>query len=306
MIMKVLALLAALSVFEIVREHYGFCASRYEIYSEKLKGMDGKCRIVFLSDLHGQTYGKENEKLLMAVQKEKPDYILIGGDMLVGKPERDFQEVAGFVRKLPAICPVYYANGNHEQRMKERPEKYKDMYVSYKKKLEEAGVHMLENSTAEVMAGHLPVRVTGLEIPKENYGRRAKRSLDKETICSLAGECASASYQILLAHNPCYMEAYFDWGADLILSGHLHGGIVRLPGIGGVISTGFKLFPKFSGGIYRRGEQTAVVSRGIGTHTIPVRLFNPAEIVILDLREAAARLPVSLYTEGCGTRENLV
>ena len=256
MMMKALALLAALSIFEIVREHYSFRVSRYEICQEKLNGIDGRCKIVFLSDLHSQTYGKGNAKLLKAVREERPDYILIGGEMLVGKRGYDFQTALDFVRELPSLCPVYYANGNHEQRLKERPERYGDMYARYKKGLLEAGV------------------------------------------CSLAGPCAPFGYRILLAHNPCHMEAYFAWGADLVLSGHLHGGILRLPGIGGVISTGFKLFPKFSGGMYKRGRQTAVVSRGIGTHTIPVRLFNPAEIVVLDLRGA--------YTEGCGTAENLV
>ncbi len=283
MIVEILALLAALSVLEIIREHYSFCVSRYSISSERLKGMDGRCRIVFLSDLHSQTYGKGNEKLLRAVKNEKPDYILIGGDMLVGKRDYDFQTALDFVKELPSICPVYYANGNHEQRLKERPEKYGDMYVRYKQGLEEAGICVLENNTAEAVAGGLPVRVTGLEIPIGYYGRRAKKHLKKETVLRLAGPCSPSCYQILLAHNPCHMEAYFAWGADLVLSGHLHGGIVRLPGIGGVISTGFKLFPELSGGAYKRGRQTAVVSRGIGTHTIPVRLFNPAEIVILDL-----------------------
>ncbi len=298
MMMKALALLAALSIFEIVREHYSFRVSRYEICQEKLNGIDGRCKIVFLSDLHSQTYGKGNAKLLKAVREERPDYILIGGDMLVGKRGYDFQTALDFVRELPSLCPVYYANGNHEQRLKERPERYGDMYARYKKGLLEAGVCVLENSTAKIMEAPLPIEATGLEIPREYYGRRAKKHLKKETICSLAGPCAPFGYRILLAHNPCHMEAYFAWGADLVLSGHLHGGILRLPGIGGVISTGFKLFPKFSGGMYKRGRQTAVVSRGIGTHTIPVRLFNPAEIVVLDLRGA--------YTEGCGTAENLV
>ena len=152
MMMKALALLAALSIFEIVREHYSFRVSRYEICQEKLNGIDGRCKIVFLSDLHSQTYGKGNAKLLKAVREERPDYILIGGDMLVGKRGYDFQTALDFVRELPSLCPVYYANGNHEQRLKERPERYGDMYARYKKGLLEAGVCVLENSTAKIMA----------------------------------------------------------------------------------------------------------------------------------------------------------
>ncbi len=78
------------------------------------------------------------------------------------------------------------------------------------------------------------------------------------------------------------MKAYLSWGADLVLSGHLHGGIVRIPGFRGVISPGFELFPKYSGGCCREGSQTAVVSRGLGSHTIPVRLFNEAELIVLE------------------------
>ena len=79
------------------------------------------------------------------------------------------------------------------------------------------------------------------------------------------------------------MKEYLAWGADLILSGHLHGGMVRIPGIGGVIGPDFVLFPKYSGEMRRVGDQTVIVSNGLGTHTIHIRLFNPAEVVVLSL-----------------------
>ena len=94
---------------------------------------------------------------------------------------------------------------------------------------------------------------------------------------------ADNSYHILLAHNPSYMEAYKEWGSDLILSGHLHGGCVRLPGIGGVITPQAFLFPKYSGEMTVDGKQTIIVSKGLGTHTFNVRLFNPAEVIAITL-----------------------
>ena len=94
------------------------------------------------------------------------------------------------------------------------------------------------------------------------------------------------AFQVLLAHNPSYMDEYLDWGADLILSGHLHGGMVRLPGVGGVIGPDFVVFPKYSGEMQKVGDQTVIVSKGLGTHTIHIRLFNPAEIVVIEMNNS--------------------
>ena len=98
------------------------------------------------------------------------------------------------------------------------------------------------------------------------------------------GKADFSKYQILLAHNPIYTDTYLDWGADLVLSGHLHGGIVRLPGLGGMITPQFRLFPKYSGELTVKDQQSVVVSKGLGTHTIKIRFLNPAEIVVLHLQ----------------------
>lgn len=267
---------------EIIRELRSFIVTRYQITSGKWRQASGRCRIVFLSDLHNQIYGKNNDRLFYAVLKQKPDVILAGGDMLVGKNGYDYRAAAEFMKRLPSICPVYYANGNHEQRMKEYPESYEQSYREYKEELLSAGIRFLENESEEFLCKGVPVRVTGLEIPGRGYARRRRKGPDPGTLKRCIGDSDKDCYQILLAHNPCYMETYLKWGADLVLSGHLHGGIVGLPGPRGLISPGFRLFPRYSGGCYKKGEQTAVVSRGLGSHTIPCRLFNPAEVIILE------------------------
>ena len=99
----------------------------------------------------------------------------------------------------------------------------------------------------------------------------------------LVGKANRDRFQILLAHNPVYFEEYARWGADLVLSGHVHGGIVRLPFLGGVISPAFTLFPKYDGGKFERGDSTMLLGRGLGTHTLPVRMWNPGEIVLVTL-----------------------
>ena len=84
-----------------------------------------------------------------------------------------------------------------------------------------------------------------------------------------------------MAHNPSYVKEYVEWGADLILCGHLHGGIVRIPGLTGLITPALEWFPKYSGDLYYEGDKVIVVSKGLGTHTINLRFLNPAEVVVL-------------------------
>ncbi len=267
---------------ETAREIRSFIVTRYQISSEKWNKAEGKCRIVFLSDLHNRVYGKNNDRLLRAVSRQRPDMILAGGDMLVGKNGYDYRPAAEFMKKLPSICPVYYANGNHEQRLKNNPDIYEQSYQKYKEELLLAGIHFLENESEDILLRGVPVRVTGFEVSGKNYGRFCKKGPDIDTLKAQIGNCGKGYYQILLAHNPSYMKTYLEWGADMVLSGHLHGGIVGLPGFRGVISPGFRLFPEYSGGYYDKGDQVIVVSRGIGSHTIPVRLFNSPEVVVLE------------------------
>ncbi len=127
------------------------------------------------------------------------------------------------------------------------------------------------------------LRITGLEIPLECYSHFKRVPMPEGTMEERIGKAKKEDYEILMAHNPAYMKEYLAWGADLVLSGHLHGGIVRFPGGVGAISPAFSLFPKYSGDHYREGSKDIVVSKGLGVHTICVRLFNPAEVVVLEL-----------------------
>ena len=97
------------------------------------------------------------------------------------------------------------------------------------------------------------------------------------------GKADKDAFSLLLAHNPVWFEDYAAWGADLTLSGHVHGGVVRLPFLGGVLSTSFRLFPKYDGGYFTKEGKHMIISRGLGAHTIPLRLFNPAELVVIEL-----------------------
>lgn len=269
-------------LIEMIRELRDFRVTKYRICSQKLNGIKREKKIIFLSDLHNRMYGEENERLLESIRNQHPDLILIGGDMLVRKDGNSYDKTVHFLAKLPGICPVYCANGNHEQKLKELPDKYEQSYEEYKKALTASGIHMLENASETVKLEEVPVKLSGLEIPLGAYARFGRKELSLKEITDRIGEHGD-DYQILLAHHPGYMKEYLAYGADLILGGHYHGCVVQLPGIGGVISTNFTLFPKYSGGIYQEGEQTAVVSRGLGTHSVPLRLWNWPELIVLEL-----------------------
>lgn len=275
--------IVGLGILESAREQKQFRVTKYQLRMNRETSGSGKIKIVFLSDLHNQVYGRENQELYRAIEGEKPDVILIGGDMLIGKKGVPSEPALQFVKKLPHICPVYYANGNHEQRMKENPNRYKGRYKDYRKRLQKAGVCFLENKSV-----HLPIRgtvicISGLELPLYIYDKFKRHRMEKEDIENCIGKAAPDEYQILLAHNPVYFDVYRRWGADLVLSGHLHGGVVRIPGWRGLISPQFRLFPRYSGELKRKGDQAIIVSRGLGTHTIKIRLFNNPEIVSLCL-----------------------
>lgn len=281
-ILIIVAVFIVYCLIEMIRELRDFRVTKYRICSQKLNGIKREKKIIFLSDLHNRMYGEENERLLESIRNQHPDLILIGGDMLVRKDGNSYDKTVHFLAKLPGICPVYCANGNHEQKLKELPDKYEQSYEEYKKALTASGIHMLENASETVKLEEVPVKLSGLEIPLGAYARFGKKELSLKEITDRIGEHGD-DYQILLAHHPGYMKEYLAYGADLILGGHYHGCVVQLPGIGGVISTNFTLFPKYSGGIYPEGEQTSVVSRGLGTHSVPLRLWNWPELIVLEL-----------------------
>lgn len=289
--MKVLIVVAVilvlLAILEVCRELHSFQVTHYRVHLPCLSGSGAEECILYLSDLHNHEYGKDNRKLLEAVKNAHPDLILVGGDMLVGKEGCDYRAALRFVKQLVSVCPVYYANGNHEQRMKECPGRYRYSYENYRRELKEAGVVFLENESAEVPLnasfGEKTVRITGLEIPLSCYKRFRKGQLAPGEIRRRVGRCEERSCQILMAHDPSYVKEYKEWGADLVLCGHLHGGLVRIPGITGLITPALEWFPKYSGDMYREGDTVIVVSKGLGTHTVNFRFLNPAEVVVLHL-----------------------
>lgn len=232
---------------------------------------------VCLTDLHENEFGADNKKLICAIKKASPDYILIAGDMINGTTKRNVARVLMLLEKLAKEYPVYYAPGNHELKWSmNAPLEFSEFIVA----LTRLGIIYLDNDEVIIKKGDAQISMTGLNLPREYFGKgRNVKPLTKQSMEELVGKATKDAYHILLAHMPEYFDTYAEWGADLVISGHIHGGIMRLPIVGGVISPRYHLFPKYDAGKFTKGSHVMLLSRGLGTHTIKVRIFNPPELM---------------------------
>lgn len=261
-----------------------FKMTRYKVrIKEGKKGPEQPFSAVFLSDLHNVSYGENNKKLLQEIRNENPEVVFIAGDMLTAEKEPQMDAAIALMDELTKQYPVYYANGNHEHRMKLFPEKYGDSYEAYVSRIKSYGVHLLENRCKKIEIHKMPITVWGYELPTDYFKRISRKKLTAEQIREVLGEPEDDSFQILLAHHPMHFDAYAAWGADLTLSGHLHGGIIRLPFIGGMISPQLQLFPKYDKGLFKQQDQKQmIVHGGLGDHSLKMRFHNPPEMVVID------------------------
>ena len=232
--------------------------------------------------MHNKQYGKDNERLIASIIEEKPDAVWIAGDLLTADKGKTTECAIKFLEKISGTFPVCYANGNHEHRIDLYPKVYGDLGKKYEEELKKMKIDRLVNG--HVCIPESGITVFGLEIDKEYYRRFNTTKMDDTYMEKLLGKAKDGQFVVLLAHNPDYFPQYVSWGADLVLSGHVHGGIVRIPFGKGVLSPAVRFFPKYDGGVFTEGKATMVLSRGLGMHTIPFRLFNPGELHVIDLK----------------------
>ena len=267
----------------------GLAWSKYErghFVTEKLVFSSSKIKepavLVFLSDLHDNTFGEKNEKLLKEIKRIHPDAVLIGGDTMVTKPGRaDLSRTKELLQGVSRLsCPVFYANGNHEQRMQRDRGVYGSMYDEFRKLLEEYQVNYLQNKTVQWRDD---IAVSGVDIAWKYYQDFHPDSMVPSYLARRLGKAESERFQILLAHSPLFFDAYAGWGADLSLAGHFHGGTIRLPGLGGVMTPQYQFFHPFCGGVFEQNGRWMLVSRGLGTHSINIRIGNRPQLAVIRL-----------------------
>lgn len=251
--------------------------SRYEISSGKLPENMGEIKLLHLSDLHKKKFGRNYEKLLRKIPKEKFDCVCFTGDF-ISRTETEISHKLELMKKLLEIAPVYYVPGNHELDAGKIGEKLFE-------KLEEIGVFVLRNSVAALEKNNEKIFIYGLESEKKYYVNQDGSyshlpKINEQYLKNVLPE-KQEGFSLLLAHSPFDFEYYSKWGADLVLSGHVHGGAVRIPFTKiGVLSPERKFFPKYSAGLCFLDNSVMEVSRGLGK----LRLFNNSEISVVIIK----------------------
>lgn len=270
-----LLIIIFLSIFFIYQNN-AIVITEHNYANKKLpKGFDGY-KILHISDLHNKNY---HGKLSGKIKEVKPDIIVITGDLIDRRNTR-IDIAKEFVEEIAKIAPIYYVSGNHEQLSGE--------YDKLKEELEKLDVKIVDNSYIELNRDSDSIGLMGIADPKINqsegdYLFNDSTEYVKSSITDLY-ENIDTDFNILLSHRPEQFTVYKEMNVDLVFSGHAHGGQIRLPFIGGVIAPNQGLFPKYTEGIYKDGQTSMVVSRGLGNSLFPFRIFNRPELVIITLK----------------------
>ena len=236
-------------------------------------------RIVLVSDLHEHQFGRDNEKLAEKIREQSPDLIVIDGDMINGDSENADTAVE-LVRALKEAAPVYYSFGNHEYSYMEAG------HEDLTEELEAAGAVVLNYQSIDIDVKGNQIRLGGLYEYGFETGMQSEEE-NERAIPYLEEYADTDRYLIMCAHRP---ESFYpwdmadQWGIDLVLSGHLHGGQVIIPGVGGLYNSLDGFFPKFDYGQYKLGDSDMVITRGLGSNPKMLPRFNnPPEIAVVEV-----------------------
>jgi len=229
-------------------------------------------KILQISDLHNKEFGKNQSKLVEKVKECNPDIIVITGD-LIDRKITDLDNAMEFIEAIVDDIPIYYVCGNHEA--------YTLEYGKIKEKLIMANVIVLDNESVKLSKDGKTINLIGLIDPnfytKDDKIKKINNELER-----LSND---EYFQILLAHRPEFMNIYKRYDIDIALTGHTHGGQIRLPFIGGIVAPNQGFFPTYIDGEYVEGNTTMIVSRGLGNTGVPIRIFNRPEIILLELQK---------------------
>ena len=268
----ILLLLALLCAGFFRWSNHSLQVERFTFSSPRLpEGFDG-CTVVVLADLHGAVFGADNQRLLETVSNQAPDVILLAGDLLDRFRETPHSYAVDLGQRLAAIAPTYFVTGNHEWALPDVP--------ALKEALTEAGVTVLDNRFVTLERGGDQILLAGVDDPNGYADQKTPEELAEEVHAAWGD-----GFWLLLAHrNNLFAPRYSRLGADLVISGHGHGGMIRLPFTDGLISVERTLFPSYTAGFYEENGSTAFISRGLGNSGPSFRLFNRPEVAVLTLR----------------------
>ena len=266
-----LALAAAVFYFWKVEPNL-LQTKEYTVASAQLPAAFSGLRVTELADLHGAQFGEDHARLLEAVRKTKPDLIAIDGDLFDEKT--DIASLEPLFAGLTEIAPVYYVTGNHEWSV----DGLRDILAH----MEACGINVLANEYAVLERGGETIAVAGVHDPCGPYDMKTKEALVAEIREALGED----TYILMLAHRNGQLDEWSALGVQTVLAGHGHGGIIRIPFVGGLLGADGTFFPTYDAGLFREGNTAMIVSRGLGNSISVPRLFNPPELPVITLEGA--------------------
>lgn len=270
-ILIILGVLIVSTVLIVLDSYINIDVSHYEIKSDKLNQKYNNYKIMLLTDLHNRDI---TEKLVKIVNEEKPNIIVMSGDMINEKVD-GFDNFFNLCEELKDKT-VYYVFGNHEENMSD--EKQNEFIEKIKEK---TNVILLNNDKVELDDSFT---IYGFSHQVKYYLASTKEKIDLNYIEERIGKIDINKFNLLISHDPLLYNLYSEYGFDMVLSGHLHGGIINIPFVGGLLSPDFTFFPKYYKGVNKIGNTNLVISRGLGYgYMIPIRVFNRGEVVIINL-----------------------
>ena len=271
-IYKVIIIISIVILF-FIAFYNGLVVRKYSLKTNKIL-KDQSIRIVLITDLHSQKYGEKQDKIREKIEAENPDIIALAGDIVDDSGR--IEGVKLFIEAIKDIGPIYYVTGNHEIRTGE-VDKIKGLFRSL-------GVNVLENSLQKVNVRGVDLIVAGVDDPNIVGYKSPGSNWYKEVYTSFSNMKDMGGYKILLSHRPEKVDFYGTLPFDLVLSGHAHGGQIRIPFLlNGLYAPHQGFFPKYAGGVYEFENYTLVVSRGVYYNLFLPRIFNPPEIVVVDI-----------------------
>ncbi|MCU5518369.1 metallophosphoesterase [Bacillus wiedmannii] len=244
------------------------------ITSNKIPSSFKGFKILQISDLHNKKFGDNQETLIQKVKSINPDIIAITGDLIDSK-SYDAEVSLELIREFVMEYPIYFVTGNHE--------KWSGKYNDLEKELKKHHVTVLRNEHVTIHKGEQKINLLGIDDPAFVAGNRDEGNVVKDEILIAKFEMKPDTYNVLLSHRPEFLGEYANEKIDLVLSGHAHGGQVRLPFIGGLVAPNQGIFPTYTTGLYEKQNTSMVVSRGLGNSIIPQRIFNRPELVVVQL-----------------------
>mgnify|MGYP001091672248 CR=1 FL=1 len=272
-IMLIIVLLLLLSFYLYYQNNY-LEVTNYSLENEKIPSSFNDYKIAQISDFHNTKSKRLTNSLIRKLKQEQPNIIVITGDLIDAK-KTDIEVATHFIEEISNIAPIYYVTGNHEVSTKD--------YEKLKENLISNNVTILENKSIFIKEKEEEINLLGIDDPsiiRDSF-------IDDSTITRTNLENISydkEKYSILLSHRPELFDTYVQSNIDLILTGHAHGGQIRIPFIGGVIAPNQGIFPKYTSGVLKKDSTTMIISRGIGNSILPFRINNRPELVIITLK----------------------